>query len=55
MLGKRIWSLVSNIGGKTNENENRMKTPRIKFGNGKVLCDLDSSSFKRVGRAEARL
>lgn len=53
ILGKAMRSFVPNAGEK--KERNRVRTQRIRFGHGKVLCDLDSSSLKRIGRTKARL
>lgn len=48
----RIWSLVTNAKKKKTRVEQRF---RIRFGDCKIICDLGNSSFKKVGKAGARL
>ena len=48
----RIWSLVTHAKKKKTRVEQRL---RIRFGDCKIICDLGNSSFKKVGKAGARL
>ena len=47
-----IWSLVTHAKKKKTRVEQRL---RIRFGDCKIICDLGNSSFKKVGKAGARL
>ena len=48
----RIWSWITNAKKKKTRVEQRF---RIRFGDCKIICDLGNSSFKKVGKAGARL